>query len=182
MAKLIYSNIKWQAKDYWHTFLLLVFILLFALPIFLWISSILLSLLVGLMVLVYYYLSYFHKRLRFFELYEDRIEIWGKLWNSTREVFPLDDFFQVRFEDQFNMHDQPFQMDIDEILLYPKPNIQSKLINDAWIEIWIPDAFQRKEKIIQILRAFQQKEVEVVIKTSHEIIQRQLNLKNWDGS
>ena len=118
-----------------------------------------------------------------YQIYEDRIEILPSPFYDKKETYPLELFFQARFEDEFNsQHDFLGIFNMDTIYLYTNHTLSSKWIHKNRLKLPVTDWKNRNEVLIDILQAFQDQGVQVYVKTKRKPVLSGLKLDNWDKS
>lgn len=108
-------------------------------------------------------------------IYEDRIELFNSFTNELSAVVMLDQINQVRYEDGFN--EMFFWSDF--IIVYPQKSEQTKNLRNNRISLSVT-GYKRRAIILDLLKFFQSKNLEVVVKTTSKKILRETGLTNWD--
>lgn len=110
-------------------------------------------------------------------IYEDRIELFNSFTNKLSTVIKFDQIDQVRYEDGFTDSYGYFWSDF--IIIYPKKDVVLKNLRKNRIMLTVT-GFNRKSKILKLLKFFQSKNFEVKLKTDSKKILEETGVKNWD--
>ena len=139
-------------------------------------SENLLSILVftGIMLIIFMVTS---RRNSTYFIYEDRIEFFNSFSNRLDQIINLEQIDQIRYEDEFTNSNGYFWSDF--MIIYPKKGVAIKNLKKNRIHLTVT-GLNRKSNILKILKFFQSKNLEVVIKTESKKIKRETGLENWD--
>ena len=113
-----------------------------------------------------------------FSVYDDKIELLKTFTSTPREALRLDQIKQVRFESGFfdwifNHHSY--------IFIYPQDDVSLDSQKKDRIAL-VVTGFNRKARILKLLKFFKSKGLVVVIKTSSKKIKLETGLNNWNDS
>ncbi|MEL6837420.1 MAG: hypothetical protein AAFP77_30715 [Bacteroidota bacterium] len=129
----------------------------------------------GVIVLVLlYWMIVIRRDKSSFKIYPDSIVFFSEYYPEEKEVFPIDEIFQVRYEDDFGDSQEA------QIYLYLNSGhqLKSKKLKNNRIVLGI-DSYNWIDDIIGILRFFQARKKQVYISTRYQEIKEELGLENW---
>ena len=110
-------------------------------------------------------------------IYSNRIELVNFLTKKTNETISFDQIDQIRYEDSFDDSFGVFWSNF--IIIYPKKGVIWKNQKQGRIALTVT-GLNRQSTILKLLKFFQSKNLEVVIKTNSKKIKRETGLQNWD--
>lgn len=128
----------------------------------------------GIMLIIFAVTS---RRNSTYFIYEDRIEFFNSFSNKLNQIINLEQIGQIRYEDEFTDSNGYFWSDF--MLIYPKKGIAIENLKNNRIPLTVT-GLNRKSNILKLLKFFQSKNLEVVIKTESKKIKRETGLENWD--
>jgi hypothetical protein len=110
-------------------------------------------------------------------VYENRIELFNFFSGKLVEEIKYEQIDQIRYEDEFNDSYGVFLSNF--MIIYPKKGVDLKSQKNGRLALTLT-GLNRQPKIIKLLKFFQSKELEVVIKTDSKKIHKETGLKNWN--
>ena len=110
-----------------------------------------------------------------FLVFDDRIELRRPFSRKPRGVIWLSRVAQVRYEDEFS---GPGLLS-DYLLLYPAQNADKAHFSNDRLALTV-SGIHRKANTLKLLKFFQTKGIEVVVKTHSKKILSETGLKSWD--
>lgn len=176
MSKLIY-----QSKYTWTNPFTLIIMLLTIIQIVL--VVVLLCMLIknyivgALIILAIIYLFYrMLKGESIFRIYDDKIDFLNTVFDERIfKSISFSDVIQVRYEDSFSDGSPDFSIgNFAQIYLYLKMNSESDKII-----IKIVQRKNREQILINILKVFKEKNIEIFVSTKYKRLLKELELKNW---